>query len=329
MTQLVELQRALPRFEAAGVRLYAVSYDEVEALAEFARHHGITYPLLSDRGSKVIDSYGIRNHFVGEHEVPYYGIPFPGTYLVDERGHVAAKLFHRNLAHRESAEAMLDGALESILLGEDEPRAVGGDDDVRVTAAFHGGEGTLKPGLVRQIVVRFELAPGLHVYGDPVPKGMVATRIQVSGPPGLHAGEPVARPTHPLSLPGLDFELSVWDGQVDFAIPVWIDDRVASLVTGAALDEVPIEVRVDYQACDDQCCRIPRGETLTVRVPVAPLVGHHVGGKLDGAVATTMRSRWFLIRMVARGLWRSPLAGLRYLVRLGLDIWRGPAGRAR
>ena len=64
MTQLVELQQALPKFQAAGIKLYGVSYDEASALAEFARHHGITYPLLSDLGSKVIDRFGLRNHFV-------------------------------------------------------------------------------------------------------------------------------------------------------------------------------------------------------------------------------------------------------------------------
>ena len=64
MTQLVELQAAQPRFEAAGIKLYAVSYDEQAALAEFARHHGITYPLLSDKGSRVIRQYGIQNHHV-------------------------------------------------------------------------------------------------------------------------------------------------------------------------------------------------------------------------------------------------------------------------
>ena len=37
MTQLVELQEALPKFEAAGIKLYAVSYDEPAALAQWAR----------------------------------------------------------------------------------------------------------------------------------------------------------------------------------------------------------------------------------------------------------------------------------------------------
>ena len=46
MTQLVGLRDALPKFEAAGMRLYAVSYDDVESLADFSRHHDIGYPLL-------------------------------------------------------------------------------------------------------------------------------------------------------------------------------------------------------------------------------------------------------------------------------------------
>ena len=77
MTQLVELQEALPKLQAAGIKLYAVSYDEADALAEFARHQGITYPLLSDEGSKVIRRYGIQNHFVTRDQIPFYGIPFP------------------------------------------------------------------------------------------------------------------------------------------------------------------------------------------------------------------------------------------------------------
>ena len=52
MTQLVELQEALPQFEAAGIKLYAISYDDPDALAEFALHQGITFPLLSDKAPK-------------------------------------------------------------------------------------------------------------------------------------------------------------------------------------------------------------------------------------------------------------------------------------
>ena len=326
---MVELQSALPKFRAAGIELYAISYDEPAALAEFARHHGITYPLLSDLGSKVIDRLGIRNHFVTEEQVPYDGIPFPGTYLVDEEGVVAAKFFRRNFAQRDSAEAIIDSALGEILLGEDEPRAHGGDDDIRLTASYHGGGGEAKAGALRQIVVRFELAPGVHIYNDPVPQGMVATRIEVSGPPGLQVGEIQSPPSHPFRLPGLDTELQVWSGRVDFTLPVHVDDRIASLVDTVRDERIAIEVQVAYQACSDESCRIPQRETLTLEVPLAPHVGNQLAGHLAGAVTTTMDSQKYLRRMVWRGWRQSPLRGLRYLGQLWWDIQRGPAGRGR
>jgi peroxiredoxin len=329
MTQLVELQNALPKFDAAGVRLYAISYDEPAALADFAKHHDITYPLLSDLGSKVIDQFGIRNHFVTEEQVPYYGIPFPGTYLVDEQGVVSATFFQRNIAQRDSAEAMIDSALGTILLGDDEPQAAGGADDIRLTATYHGGGGQMKSGALRQIVVRFDLAPGVHIYDDPVPTGMVATTISVSGPPGLHVGETQAPPSHAFTLPGLDAELQVWDGQVDFVVPVYVDDRIASLVEEIQDDDIEIEVKVAYQACSDESCRIPQRETLTLRVPLAPHVGNELAGNMAGTTATTMRSRKYLRRMMLRGLVRNPVRGLRYLLGLWRDLRRGPAGRKR
>jgi len=324
MTQLVELQDALPRFKAAGIKLYAISYDEVAALSDFARHHGITYPLLSDQGSKVIDLFGIRNHFVTEEQIPYYGIPFPGTYLVDEKGIITETFFYRNLAQRTSAEAVIDSALGKILLAEEEPQASGGDEDIQITVTYHGGGGKLKTGLVREIIVRFDLAPGVHIYGEPVPTGMMATKIQVTGPPGLHTGEVVAPPTHPMTLPSLDLELQVWEGQVDFSIPVYVDDRIVGLMGDLPDEEVPIQVKVHYQGCDDQACRIPQKETLTVKVPIAPTIGHKLIGEMSGTTATTMNGQKYLMRQIARGLVRSPLKGLRYLKQLWSQVMQKP-----
>ena len=46
-------------------------------------------------------------------------------------------------------------------------------------------------GIIRHIVVRFELGEGLHIYGEPVPEGMVPMSVEVFGPPGLEVGEPI------------------------------------------------------------------------------------------------------------------------------------------
>ena len=327
MTQLVELQEALPKFEAAGIKLYALSYDAPDALADFAAHHGITFPLLSDKGSKVIRRYGIQNHFITRDQVPYYGIPFPGTYLVDEQGVVVEKFFPRGLAQRESAESVIDSALGEILLGEGEPTERGGDHDIRVSASYHGGGGEVKLGAIRQLVVRFELTPGLHIYDEPVPEGMVATRIAVSGPPDLFQAEIVKPPTRPLSLPGVASELQVWEGRVDFVIPLWVGEGVASIVRKNPLDEIEIEVKLDYQACDDRECRLPRSETLRVKVPVGRITGHALPGRMRGAEITTMDSARYMRRMLFRALLRSPIGGIRYIRQSRQAVRAGPMGR--
>jgi peroxiredoxin len=327
MTQLVELQTALPKFKQAGMKLYGISYDEPAALAEFARHHGITWRLLSDQGSKVIRRFGILNHHVTEEQIPYYGIPFPGTYIVDEDGIITEKLFSRNLAARSSPELMIDSALGEILLGEDEPSTTGGNDDIRISATFHGGGGTIKNSVVRQLVVRFELSEGLHIYDAPVPEGMVSTRIEVTGPEGVRIGDLIKKPTHPLNLPGLGVELNVWEGRVDFALPIWIDDRIAGITRKHAMDEVPLTVTVHYQACDDQTCRIPQQETLTLSVPVGNYVGHKLAGRLSGANVSSMNTRKYITRMVWRGLLRSPIRGLLFLQNNLTTVRNGPSGR--
>src|SRR5262245_36173375 len=54
--QLQDLQKDLPAIEAVGVRLIAVSYDAPATNAAAAAKLGLTFPLLSDTGSKVIDA---------------------------------------------------------------------------------------------------------------------------------------------------------------------------------------------------------------------------------------------------------------------------------
>ena len=106
--QLVELQGAHAKLEAAGVRLVGVSYDDRTTLAKFAKKHGIAFPLLSDAGSETIEAWGIRNA-----DVPYKmmeGVPHPGTWLLDRNGVVRARLAHQGYKERHSGEEILRAA---------------------------------------------------------------------------------------------------------------------------------------------------------------------------------------------------------------------------
>ena len=329
MTQLVELQEAMPKFAEAGIRLYAISYDELGALEEFAAHHDITFDLLADEGSKVIREFGILNHHITEEQVPYHGIPFPGTFLVDEDGNVSAKAFHRSLAQRESAEGLIDAALGEILLRSEDPTTGhAGDDGINFSLTYHGGGGVLRGGTIRRLVVRVELPDGLHIYDDPVPEGMVATSVRLVAPEGLRA-LPLEKPeTHPLELPGIG-ELQVWSGQVDFVLPVWATDEVVSLVRSDSPDRVTIELDLAYQACDDVACRLPRTARLSLGVPVGSYVGPNLrSGGMPGATTTTMHTTKWLGAMVQRGLEATadPDAALEYLNQIGDAFAAGPLG---
>lgn len=101
---MVQLQSDLAEVEAKGAQLVAISYDSPEILKRFAAKKSITYPLLSDTGSKTIDAYGIRNkEATGRTD----GIPYPGTYVIGTDGVIRVKLFLEGYEERHSTAALL------------------------------------------------------------------------------------------------------------------------------------------------------------------------------------------------------------------------------
>ena len=82
----------------------AISYDSTAILKRFAATSAITYPLLSDAGSKTIDAYGVRNKEAPER---WSGIPYPGTFIVDTKGIIRAKLFLDGYEERHAPEALV------------------------------------------------------------------------------------------------------------------------------------------------------------------------------------------------------------------------------
>lgn len=100
----------MKEIEATGGRVVALSYDSVEILKRFADKSAITFPLLSDAGSQTIDAYGVRNKEAPER---WKGIPHPGTFIVDRKGVIRAKLFLENYRDRHAAEAVIKALKEA------------------------------------------------------------------------------------------------------------------------------------------------------------------------------------------------------------------------
>ena len=88
--------------------MVGVSYDSEAILKRFAAKRGITFPLLSDEGSKTIEAYGIRNREQAGQR--WDGIPHPGTFLIDRKGIIRAKIFYENYRERHHSADLLDAA---------------------------------------------------------------------------------------------------------------------------------------------------------------------------------------------------------------------------
>ena len=157
----MELQQQLGEFEAAGIAVFAVSYDPVDALAGFA------------------GEFGILNTLIGADE-PVYGIPFPGSYVVDEDGRVAEKFFHREYQVRETGATVLHSGFNIPVDLGGYPHAEAAEAGVRVSVALAGGK--------LKYMQRIDLEDGRHVNGQPAPEGYFATEVRVSGPERSRGG---------------------------------------------------------------------------------------------------------------------------------------------
>jgi len=105
--QLLQLQQDLKAIEGAGVQLVGISYDDVDVLKRFSDRMKVTFPLLSDPGSKVIDAYHVRN---AEAKGRAEGIPHPGTFILDGKGVIRGKLFLEGYRERHTTEALIEAA---------------------------------------------------------------------------------------------------------------------------------------------------------------------------------------------------------------------------
>lgn len=88
----------------------AISYDPADSLTKFAKGRKITFPLLSDSKSEAIKAFGILNE-----KAPGFakGVPHPGTFIVNKKGIVQAKLFHEGYRKRHTAEEIMKSVKES------------------------------------------------------------------------------------------------------------------------------------------------------------------------------------------------------------------------
>src|SRR5262249_10895245 len=158
--------------------LAAVSYDPVATLAEFSQRRGITFPLLSDPGSATIKRYGILNTTVPENNAQQYGIPFPGTFMLNAQGVVMSRVFEPAYQERARAARVL------VRLGHaiDVPATKLSSPQLEITA--FASDTTVAPGTHFSMVLDVRPAPRVHVYAPGV-AGYKPISLSIEPQPGV------------------------------------------------------------------------------------------------------------------------------------------------
>jgi len=233
-------------------------------LADFSRRRGITFPLLSDEGSRTITAYGLLNTTVATTNTAQYGIPFPGTLFVDRQAVVTSRVFEAAYQERDTISSML------VRLG------AGLDGQATRISAPHlevttfTTDRTAAPGTHFSIVLDVTPARRVHVYAPGV-TGYRPIALHIAPQPGLIAREarfPKATDYH---FKPLDEHVSVYAGKFRIVQEVMIDASREIETMLRDRTSLTIEARLDYQACDDKICFNPESIPLSWTVALRPL----------------------------------------------------------
>jgi peroxiredoxin len=233
--QLVELQGRFKDIQRSGLGLVAISYDPVPVLADFAKRRGITFPLLSDEGSRVIRQYGILNTTVPETNREQFGIPFPGTFIVDRQGVVTSRFFEEAYQERNTVGTVM----ARLGRGLSAPATKISGSHVDVTT--YVSDQTVAPGTHFSIVL------------DVRPRD---------------AQFPASEDFH---FKPLNEHVRVYQKPFRIVQDVTIDASPDGVRALSGRDRVTLSGTLNYQACDDKVCFTPQSLPLTWTVSLKPL----------------------------------------------------------
>ena len=96
------MQASLPQFDAAGIRIVAISVDAPEVSRTLCDTHGYTFPVLSDPALETIRRYDVA--FEEE------GIARPSEFLIDAGGIVRWRNLAESVYVRARPEQVLEAA---------------------------------------------------------------------------------------------------------------------------------------------------------------------------------------------------------------------------
>jgi len=241
-----------------------ITYDSPEVIRNFSDRLGITVPILSDQGSKIINDFGILNTNIPRTSFQY-GIPFPGTYTVDTKGVVTAKYFEDTYRERVTPNFILSRQFGEAGVRKSQVRTA------HLTLTSYVTDDNVYAGNRVSLILDVELPPKMHIYAPGV-KGYKPVGFQLDRHPNVRFFDTSFPKAAIMDLPVIKERVPVYSGKVRIT-------RDVILATDENMrkeSNVEITGTFEYQACDDKICyletTIPLKFSLVVQNQDVPRV---------------------------------------------------------
>lgn len=267
----MELQSRYAELKKQGIGLVAVSYDPPETLKKFAVSRGVTFPMISDTGSTIIKRYGLLNETL-DPKTRFYGVPHPGTFMLDRKGVVTARFFEDAYQERTTVNSILARRLDPAA-----PPGAIRSETAHLTVQASISDTTVAPGKRISIVFDVTPKPHMHVYA-PGRHSYQVIAVRIDPQPWLK----VAATSYP---PSEIFHFKELDERVEtYGKPFRLVQDITFLATQeaqkqlAAATAVQVTGSLEYQACDDKVCYAPARVPVSFAVSVRELDRKPAGG---------------------------------------------------
>jgi DsbC/DsbD-like thiol-disulfide interchange protein len=189
----------------------------------------------------------------------FHGIPFPGDYVLAVDGSVRDKYFLPNYQTRPTASGIL--LADFNVVGGKATVSVGAED---VQAKVSLSSDRAAPGQELGVAVDVAIAPGWHIYGQPLPENYVPTSLTFSGDAVAHQSIALP-PAVPLEFKALGETLPVYEGSFQGRGTIVISGRVKP-------GDRKIAGTFRFQECNDTICKLPQEVPFEIPIKIEAMV---------------------------------------------------------
>jgi len=265
--QLLSLQRAAAKFKEKGIGLVGVSYDSPEILKFFTDKYSITYPLLSDPNSEIIERFGVLNK--GADAVGFRkGMAFPGFVYASPAGRIQETFFEEDYHTRFTGGSVLMKIFPELSVVA--PREVPAE---HLQVKLGQSDEVAAPGNRVTLTADLALPPDLHVYAPGV-DGYKPIALQLNATPRAMADPAVYPKPKILLLAAIHEKVPVFEGnfRIKEDVTIAFDSDFSKLLASGppAGSLLKLDGILQYQACDSRVCYPPEKLPVSWQITVTP-----------------------------------------------------------